>query len=210
MGFNWKSKSNKRKAANKRRNRMGRKRYGGKSLRQPVHYFKRSVFSAGALTATAGTTVFDAGAFRLSSLPDASDFTALYDQYRIKAIRWQLMPRGNSSDLGTAGAQQTRLFSVIDYDDGVIPTTINQLCQYQNLKVTSTTQQHVRYFKPMIRREINNGGGGTANEPARAWLDVANSTVDHLGVKLALQGPVSGTITYDVLVTYYLAFKNVR
>lgn len=208
MGSNWKNKRRVSKRKNNARKRMMRPKRMG--LRQPVHYFKRSVFTANALSVTAGATAFDAGVFRLSSLPDASDFTALYDQYRIRAIKWELLPRGNSVDLGTAGSQQTRLFSVIDYDDGVIPTSIGQLTQYQNLKVTSTTQKHVRYFRPMIRREIQIAPGSTGHEPTRAWIDMTNSTVDHFGVKLALQGPVSGTITYDVLVTYYLAFKNVR
>lgn len=204
----WRLKFKAKKAQIKRR-RVARGRVGNK-IKQPVQYFKRTVFAPAALSATGAVTTYDAGVFRLTSLPDVGDFTSLYDQYRILSVKYVLMPRGNVSDLGTAGAQISRLFTVIDYDDSSPPSSIDQLCQYQNLKVTNATAKHVRIIKPMYNREVSTGLGTTANEPSRGWLDCTNNNVAHRGVKLALQGPVTGTITYDAMITYNLAFKNVR
>lgn len=193
----------------KRRYRVARGRIAG---RQPVQYFKRSKFTVGSLTVPVATTNLQGVAFTLADLPDYGDFTALYDQYKILGIKVKWLPRGNSSDI-QAQNSISRFFSVIDRDDDATPTSIDQLTQYESCKMTPTTGVHSRYFKPSIRREIPNAIGGTAHEvTGPQWIDVTNANVKHYGIKLAVQGPLSGTgsIYFDAQVTMYLAFKNVR
>ena len=182
-----------------------------RGLKQPVQYFTRSKYIPGAFAAAAGATNYDAAVARLVDVPSYTDFTNLYDQYKIISVKFAYLPRGNQADLGTSGSQITRLFSVLDYDDSVVPTSIDQLCEYQNLKMTNTSKAHVRSFQPRYIREIDTGLGATGKEVVRGgWIDCTNNNVTHRGIKLALQGPVVGTITYDLMITYKLAFKNVR
>lgn len=183
----------------------------GKAI-QPVQYFKRTRYYPASLTIASGATSYQGVSFTLGDIPDVTDFTALYDQYKILALKVQWLPRGNSSDVANQGSI-SRMFSVIDRDDDATPSSIDQLCQYESLKVTPTTQVHKRYFKPSIRREIATGLGTTGSEVANPqWIDVTNTNVKHYGLKLAIQGPtpVGLSITYDAMVTFYMAFKNVR
>lgn len=182
-------------------------------IRQPVHYFKRAQFATSVITVSGGVAYFGASSFELQNVPNASEFTSLYDQYKINGIKWQLLPRGNSADVGTSTTQgnQGRIFSVLDYDDSNAPASFNDMTQYQNVKMTPNTVTHTRYLKPKFLMDVLSGSVGvTANAPRNGWIDCTNSDVKHRGVKIGIQAPTNATYTYDLMVTYYLAFKNVR
>lgn len=175
-----------------------------------VHYFKRTRFYDSSIVCSAPTNVFAGAGYTLNDLPDVTDFTALYDMYKINKITVKWLPRGNSSDVAAQG-QISRMFTVLDRDDDATPSSIDQLTQYESLKVTPTTAVHTRSFKPSLRVEVANGLGGTANNiVGPKWLNLANTNVKHYGVKLGVQAPPSGTIRYDAMVTFHLAMKNVR
>lgn len=196
------------RVAKRRRIAKGR---AGKVI-QPVHYFTRSQYATNAITVTAGTDYFGASSFSLINLPDQTDFTSLYDQYKILKVKWTLLPKGNSMDIGngvTVG-QMGRVFTVLDYDDSSAPSSFNQMCQYQNMRKTSTAASHTRTIVPKYLREVSTGLGTTANEPATGWIDCTNNSVLHRGIKIGIQAPPNGSNVYDLLLTYTLAFKNVR
>lgn len=178
--------------------------------RQPVHYFKRSVYLANAVSAV-GANNFFAAAYALNGIPNHTEFTALYDQYKITGVKLKFVPRGNSSDINT-GAPISSLITVTDTDDTAVPSSIDQLTQYQSMKMTRSTQQQVRYWKPKFNVATVNtlalGINGKMN--TTGWLDVTDDAVQHFGIKGVLTSNPGVTVSYDILVTLYLAFKNVR
>lgn len=202
----------------RRRKMAPRRAMGLRRPRQPVQYFKRSVYLSGNILSSITSDVFQGLSFTLSQVPNNSEFTSLYDQYRINGIKWTLIPRGNTAELTGAPptvfqGQSTGIFSAIDYDDATAPTSINQLCEYQNMKMTRATQMHSRYIKPRVNLQgITNAGTGAVGSTmnTRGWLDVSQINVPHFGLKLALQQSVNYNLTYDVKIDFYLAFKNVR
>lgn len=183
-------------------------------VRQPVHYFKRTDYNSGFVVANSTGDVFASYAIQLAQIPDVGDFTSLYDQYQIKMVKWTLIPRGTSSDVGTGTttAQSMGVFSAIDYDDNTVPTSIDELAQYQNMKMTRSVQMHKRVFRPRIRLAGISAAGTVVNtNPTRGvWCDCNNTTIPHYGLKYALQQLPNGTQTYDLKVDFYIAFKNVR
>lgn len=204
-----------------RRKRISKRKVGKRmmvrrspGLRQPVHYFKRTQFATNVITVSGGASYFGASSFEIQNLPNFNEFTSLYDQYKLTAIKYQILPRGNSADVGTSATQgnQGRIFSVIDYDDSNAPASFNDMTQYQNLKSTPNTMTHTRYFKPKFIMDVLSGGVGlTANAPRSGWIDCTQADVKHRGIKIGIQAPnATATWTYDLMVTYYLAFKNVR
>lgn len=196
--------------AQMRRKRAQRGRIG--KFRQPVQYFKRSKYNVGAITVPVATTVLSGASFTLGDLPDVTDFTALYDQYKILGIKVEWLPRGNNSDI-QAQNSISRFFSVIDRDDDNGPASIDQLTQYESCKMTNTTQTHKRYFRPSIRVEVPLASGGTGFAiKGPTWIDTTNTNVKHYGLKVGVQGALSGTgsIFFDAQLTMYLAFRNVR
>lgn len=196
-----------------RRVPFGRSRAG---LRQPVQYFKRTDYLSGFVTATNVSDVYGSYSFALGDVPNVGDFTGLYDQYQIRMIKWQLIPRGNSSDVGTAATsgQNMGVFTALDYDGAAAPTSIDELCQYQNMRMTRSNQIHTRILRPKVRMAGIGAGAAlvtTGTYPNNStWITTGNTTIPHYGILVALQQLPNGTQIYDLKVDYYLAFKNVR
>lgn len=187
------------KKSSKRGKRVNKMRMG---LRQPVQYFKRTVYLPAFIVSSTTVNVPFVNSFALADVPNATEFTTLYDQYKIMGVQFKLYPRFNSVDQNLSGG---RIWTVLDYDDSNLPATINELCQYQNVKCTNTSQIHSRYLKPKFNLTT-----GSANIPQSThWIDVATTSVPYRGIKGILE-PTSASVAYDCKLTYYLAMKNVR
>lgn len=180
-----------------------------RAIGSKIHYFKRTAYYSGFVT---GSTVIDTlGSliFQLQNVPNAGEFQALFDQYRINGVKVVFMPRANSAEAGT-NQGLVKFFSCIDYDDNTAPTSINDILQYENMKCTNVTRDHKRYLVPKIAREVYNSATTTAYSSGTGWIDCTNAAVPHYGIKYALQQLPAGAQSMDIKVTYYLAFKNVR
>lgn len=203
------------------RKRLARRpmRRVGRTLKQPVQFFKRTQYLSGFLSNSTANDVFGAMVFTLSSIPNVTDFTHLYDQYKINGVKVSFIPRGTNSDIGNPisspgyTGQSVGVFSALDYDDNNSPTSIQQLCEYQNMKMTRSHQVHTRYLKPrLLATGPLNSTGTTANTMVRkpTWIDCTDTLVPHFGVKYCLQQAPNVAQQFDVKVDYYLAFKAVR
>lgn len=174
-----------------------------------VHYFKRTAYYSGSISGSTVLDTFGATAFALNLCPNYTEFTTLFDMYKICAVKVSYMPRANSAEVGT-NQGLVKFFTVVDYDDSNNPTSINELLQYESLKTTNTTKDHNRYLKPKLAKALYQSAVSTAYGATRGWIDCENPGVPHYGLKYALQTLPTGNQSYDVKVTYYLAFKNVR
>lgn len=203
--------------------KVGGRRYGvAKSMlrrarvKQPVQFFKRSTYLSGIVSANSTSDVFGTQVFSLSQVPKFSEFTELYDQYKINLVKWYLIPRGNQSDVGTSTTtgQLMGVFSALDYDDNTAPTSIQDIMEYQNSKMTRSYQMHKRVLKPRARVNVVGSGGAGVNGQIMGsknpWIDCNAPTTPHFGVKYVLQQLPAGTQMYDMKIDFYLAFKNVR
>lgn len=199
------------------------------SLNRQVHSFKRTFRVTdviGSYSATTGITtpISAAIAFSLNQLPGVSEFTNLYDQYKINGISVKIQPlltEGIASAVSgtTAAWGFPKLSTVLDFDDSTNPATELVMLQYGSLKQTGAFREHKRYFKPKIRQAALDAGGAiTANTVRNAgWLDVANPDVPHYGIKVYHPGPiasgtplVSSSIAYSIYATVYFQCKNTR
>lgn len=189
-------------------------------LRQKIHSFTRTAFFPALYTVALGAPAVGQGiSFKLSDVPSSNDFTALFDQYKIKAVKWTLIPRsapGQSESVITAGALQQQnynIWSVIDNDDANPPAALVDLLQYENVKCTKMTQKHTRYLKPSVATEIYSSGiTSTYGPKMNQWLDCAGINTEHYGIKLWIEGgdPQTPRMNFDVMIKYYMQFKNVR
>lgn len=194
--------------------RPGRKwtwtRYPG--VAQPVQYFTRTVYRANFFSAAPGTGQGLGINFQLNNLVNASEFTSLYDQYCIKAIKIEFIPRCTEATPNNPNLIGN-LWTVIDRDDSTAPSNLDTLVQYQNLKRTQMTQVHTRYFVPSCKDTIfATGSTQTYGEIQNKWIDCGSPDAEHYGIKLWSDGLPTGApaISYDVSTKFYLAFKNVR
>jgi len=174
-----------------------------------VHKFKRVLFSSASLAVT-NVNQFGAMQFRLNMLPDYTEFTALFDQYRIDKIAVVFMPRGNSSEVGSNN-NNCKIFTVLDYDDDSAPASIDALCEYDNLRTGTYSKDHSRSLVPRFSDAIYNSAIATAYGPKTGWLDCSYPAVPHYGLKYACQATAAASnVIFDIKYTYYVSFKAVR
>ena len=189
-----------------RRSRMPR--VGG--VLQPVQYFKRSTYQTNWVLNDTINNTFKSLEFYLSSVPNHTEFTSLYDQYCIKKVVFTLIPKFNVNTLTDIVPP---VWSVLDYD-GTFPTNQDGMLQYQNLHTTRGQTWHKRVLTPAILTNQYNGLT-TAYTPKKGqFIDCQNDSVPHYGARIMLLPGVTGgsetPFAYDLKTTYYLAFKNVR
>lgn len=193
-----------------------------------VYRYKRT-FIATTIASSAGTDKLGSFVFKLADVPNVSEFTSLYDVYRIAGVKMVFYPASgnlvydvtqqNATGIPLSPAQPgsllPRFMTVIDEDDNTTPGSTSDLLQYQTLKITSGTK-HVVYLKPRFSATVykNLAASGYAVGPRKQWLDCSDSTTEHYGVKYAYESTPSltpvGMFNMKVHITYYLEFKDVR
>lgn len=173
-----------------------------------LYYFKRHV-DYGELTISNTVNTYTVYNFSLSDLPNSAEFTGLFDMYKVTAVKVTFLPQQTQSiSIGTINNPNasSRFFSVIDYNDGTAPSSIDELRQYQTCQFTSVLKPHTRYIpKPKIL-DTN----GFAISP---WMSTASPNANYFGLKVAVE-PMDSTSTlsmiYTVEVEMYLVFKQVK
>lgn len=177
---------------------------------QKLYLFKRHCAPFGALTINDITNTYTAYNFSLNDVPNVSEFTTLYDVYKINAVKITFRPQMTDnvslSSINNAAASN-RFFTAIDYNDSVSPTSIDEIRQYQSCKVTGLLRTHKRYFRPRIM------DSSSVYSPGNKWLNTATTSTNYFGLKVAVeptQSTIATSMTYSIECTYYLSFKNVK
>lgn len=161
---------------------------------------------------------YGALSFNISQLPNYTEFTALFDQYRINKIKVTLYPHANSTE---TPCNATNDFIPLiafceDTDDATTPTSVDDLNQKPNVRYSRFNKPISMWIKPHVATEvyrstITTGYGNIAN----AWIDSISSDIPHYGFKWAIMGDsesgVGGNaiMKYEIVVQYYCSFRGV-
>lgn len=166
-------------------------------------------------TATGGFPM--ALAFSLNDLPQASSWTAVFDQYRFEEVEVHFLPYHNaaipqSAFINVPGASQF----VLDYDDASSLATENAAMEYDNVQTATVYDSVVCRFRPAVAPAYFTSGAfsGYGVEPSdKNWLDSASANVLHYGVKgwIGSFSPTSTAIAgWIVYGQYTVSFRNTR
>lgn len=191
--------------------------------RSGIHYFTRRYVVANITASTTGLGVQNpasgALSFNLAALPNASEFTALFDQYKLMNVKLDFVPFGDTVNLpistmtGTSSVLSPGgpLILAVDYDDNTTPADAASLLQYQNSKVVPIPRRHRMTIRPKFATEVYRSGVSTGYGARTGWLDCANSDVPHYGVKYYMNAPSanSSSYTYQVWANVTIAVKGV-
>jgi hypothetical protein len=175
------------------------------SPRNHVYTFSREYSYA---TITASTSVDQAGAivFTLGAFPNSSDFTNLFDVYRILETKVTFLSL-------TTGPYIRPLTTIIDYDDGNAVASLNELLEYDTQATSSSGTNHIRVLKPRASMAVYGGAFNRfASTPPGLWFDCANTDTQFYGVKYYLPALTGGTSTavYEIRVRSILQFASTR
>jgi len=164
-----------------------------------------------ATTFTNSITVdtFFSQAITLDSIQGYTDFTSLYDQYRIMRVDTHLIPEFHVNT--TTLTNLSVLWSCVDYDDDTVPASINEVQQFQNARVYANDgQTKIVSYKPHIAVAAYSGTFTSFTNMAAQWIDAASPSVKHYGLKLAMSTGSGATVTYYIVSQVWLEFRNTR
>lgn len=203
------SRRTRRPRMSRRRRVLRRRVYRTRRLRrQPVHIFKRSKQSTLTLSSITPNAEYS---FKLSDVTQYTEFTSLFDQYKISAIRLQILPKFNSID--NTSSKNFNIYTVIDRTDNSALGNATDALEYQSMKMTPYTRRHVRYFKPSVLVNVMDDtttDSGAYQPKMNQWIATDFPEITHYGIKLITDQNVTGNTEFTVLTTYYFALKNVK
>jgi len=176
-------------------------------------------------TATQGpNAIFETGvdqhfgySFKLDNVVNPTDFTNLYDSYKINKITLYLERQLNSTGtVAVANPTNKRLRVVHDYNDNNILANEDQYLEYSNCKSYSAIGNRpiVITLYPKINNGVLNAGGGvnafTSMASNKVWLNVDDDEVPHFGIKIFVPGVIASDNTrlFVVRAKYHISLKN--
>lgn len=156
-------------------------------------------------------------AHSLQDLPQRTQFTSLFDQYRFEEIELHFLPftsENTTTNTATNIAQASQF--VLDFDDSVLLADENAATEYSSCQTAMNYDAIVVRFKPAVSPAYYSSGAftGYGTEPSdKAWLDCASTNIIHYGVK----GWVGGLVATSTMVAgwqvygqYTISFRNTR
>jgi len=180
--------------------------------------FDNQVFNAfdsfeilSAFTTSTSVNTFFTIAPVANSFGNFSSMAFSFDQYRIKALEIMIVPvsnyNGNGALLGP-GLTTT----VLDYDDNSLLTTIPEAMSYSNQITTRTDEIQRRTFKPRVNAGLQNTGASivAAASVEDQWIDIAQATIPHYGMKIACTTSSSASLAYSFIVRAHFQYRMTR
>lgn len=166
--------------------------------------------------------------FQISDLPQVNSLVELFDMYKINGVQMKLTLLQNGDGNSAANPMcQVATFQDYDGQSGATASTWNELLERSNCKVRNiqalTTRNSIKtYITPKVATPVWNGivASGYSTPKGKTWIDCGSPSVPHYSIIMGInpyQNPtvpgtpgMSGTLAFQVELTYYLTFKNVR
>jgi len=184
-----KNRSNKKRGANNRGRKGGANNGGAGSsqsiMKQPRYFpivtYKRTAtrlfdINCDGINPSLGDIIFT-----LDQLPAYTDFTNLYQSYRL--VRAKVTWRPEYTELTDASlvsnAVNVTFNSAIDQTTSTPPATVDDVLEYQNCVSTGITKPHKRSLKPTIIMP----NGMVCSD---CFLSIANPSERHYGIKYGI------------------------
>lgn len=149
--------------------------------------------------------------FRLSAVTGYTDFTNLYDMYKIRAVKVSFIPIMNVTTATQSGFASL-IYSTYDFngDTSTLPPSRDKIREYQYCKWSPYGKIHKRYFFPRI---LDDQQTSSTKVGPQNWISTANPDVPYHGLFVSITNVPSIADfekIYKVEVKYYLSFKNTK
>lgn len=186
------------------RNRMANKTY----------MFKRHV-DLGTVALSNAATVSGGLRFQLDQVPGYTEFTAMFDMYRIAAVKVTCLQNADNIQVqATVPYAVVRWVSVVDYNSSGTFATLNDAREFQNAKISQFPTQYPksRYFKPKMVTVVEDSSTSViAGGNKRGWLNSNVVNIPHYGYRYffeQLTSPYTGSVKFEAV--YYMMFRQVK
>lgn len=181
-----------------------------------MYHFKRTFLQELLTNLGSSGVVNRAYFFSFSMLPNVSEFTTLFDRYRINKVVIKFVP-GYSNTVATSNPR-CQFITAVDYDDASLVTSTNNLLEYDTKRIHDVNRIVVRKFTPAcaqitgLTQNVSTKDVSTRSRPAwKVWLDCANDDDrPHYGLKCQWSGAGNQDMEIRVWITLYFSCAAVR
>ena len=177
-----------RRGGNRRRGQMARGTHAARTVALPNHVNLRPTYTApykfsraftiGTLPKGA-TDLGHAFPFGLSLLPNYSEFTNLFDRYRIRQVDIRMVLAQKNAN----GVNPT-LWAYMDDDDASIPISKSQVLERQSVRPFTFSDAKSVYSVSIQPRWLLDSTSKASLAPRDMWIDMSHPAVSHYGLKL--------------------------
>lgn len=195
--------------------------------------FKRNVGWDASITPSDGQVFFtnasdlDSGTFNtpfaFNQLPNYTEFSYLFDQYKIVGVRMTFIYSNNVSNLSSntavgsalANSGLPVLYWVYDSDDATPLANLNAMREYESYTARRLDRPVKIFVRPKHLTNIYVSAGVDAQAPDKQkWLDINQTSIPHYGVKFCLD-PLIANQTSEIgllrcEMKYYVLCRGVR
>lgn len=186
------------------------------ALKQHSFVFHQTL---GQITSSDVASVKGALNFQLSHVTDSSHVVGLFDQYKLRKVVIEFVPRRTAfitvtPDTATDLSTSVPMFATaIDLDSDASPTAITDIREFSQNKETPADTYQKWVFAPAVLQEvyktaISTGYGTKKN----MWIDTNNADIPHRGIRYFMEagGIKNGLYQYDIKTKYYIDCKCIR
>jgi len=160
------------------------------------------------LTTSTTAAVLINYSFKLSDVLNYTEFTALFDFWRLRTVELTFIPRVDTSIAADVWTDP-RLYTIVDFDGSTLtPATFNSFLEYDTCQVHDPRHGFRMKLQPRTTFTATTGTGGLEAAP-NTWVDCATPDVQHFGVSAGLLAQNVITVV-TVTARYELEFKRVR
>jgi len=160
--------------------------------------------------------------FALSQVSNYTEFTRLFDQYRIDKIVLNFKFQANAVDVTQRGGAKGGILPILyytqDLDDGTAPASQDDLLQYQQCKsrILNGNDAFSMVIKPGVSRQVYQGATSGYEMARSPKIDNGYPDVQHYGIKCWVRNWMSNGVATDdnckltMEPVYHLSMFNVR
>lgn len=150
----------------------------------------------------------------LNQVASPTDFTNLYDRYKITGVKMTFLYQNSDAGMTGAGVLPTIMYAQ-DYDDAA-PPGYTALRSKQNVKqrILTANSPFSIFYRPKLCSLVQQGnasGVPSASLITAGFLNCEFPAVDHFGLKFSLNnlyGALGSASQLEIKLTYYLSFKD--
>lgn len=146
--------------------------------------------------------------FGLNAIYNATEFSSLYDQYRIISCTTSIFLRVDPGAQTASGAYIPRLFWYRDFDDSNVPSNLAEMRENVRCKM-----KPLNPYRPIVIKWIPNtlATMNAGYKPTfKQWLDASNLGVVHYGHKLAIDNLQNTNYSVEIENKVVFQCKNAR
>lgn len=152
----------------------------------------------------------------LGNILNHTDFTRLFDRYRIKGISVKIIPMSTVARTNSVDSIGELTYRV-DYDDIAMPATQNDLLESELAHSVRLTKPISIFYKPRAKSVVIDELGNqvaVALGTNKQWLDCQNPFIPHFGLKMFFNDINRGSATVNSLfklrTKFYFEMKDTQ